>query len=705
MKPQAIPATPLRGEIASSSEAAAAPHSGRASVSMRIALAAAIAALAAWALPAQALVLGAASVRSSLGQPLLAEVRILDGDDASLAAALASRALYQRHGISSPQHALGRIDVRVVESAGGRVIRMTSERPVREPILQLLLEASDQRGHIVRELALLLDPPTTALAEAATPPRAATRQARAGQASAPAGDLLASGAERPTTTTATATARARPAGARARSAATGKAQARPARSRVRSRPAVRTASTRTPDRQATRPALARAAAAAPLPRTAPAPAVAAPAAATPLTQQAAEGITAPVAGTSLPDLSPEMPATEAPGQAAAAHDVGIEAVVGIGAAAAATQESAAPAPAAPVGAASARSGPSLGDYTLAAGALALLASLLALRVRRRRSQGRAAEASDSELVLDESDDSLNFGAAFGASGADGMGARAAAAAPVRHDRVPHDGMVALEADDEVDPLAEAEVYVAYGRTHQARAILEDALHHHPQRAALHLKLMSIHRDQRDALAFKERARALALLTGQHGPEWREACEMGQDLIPGDTLFIASEPLPLSEESAGESRPVASGSAWVADSEDWPQPGQPVPEPQPSGRASEQTGERGQIASGHPHAAIRGPKALLHAPKAHWSGRPQEASGVNLQAANEPPAVASLCDTDPGTLGLGTGPHWPASDSVVAADGRPDLELFGADDYEGMAPGIDPPEAPAPAGAAFADDVR
>ncbi|HSC23622.1 MAG TPA: FimV/HubP family polar landmark protein, partial [Casimicrobiaceae bacterium] len=46
--------------------------------------------------------------------------------------------------------------------------------------------------------------------------------------------------------------------------------------------------------------------------------------------------------------------------------------------------------------------------------------------------------------------------------------------------------------DEVDPIAEAEVYLAYGRDAQAEEILKDALKRDPQRQEIYLKLLEIH---------------------------------------------------------------------------------------------------------------------------------------------------------------------------------------------------------------------
>ena len=46
--------------------------------------------------------------------------------------------------------------------------------------------------------------------------------------------------------------------------------------------------------------------------------------------------------------------------------------------------------------------------------------------------------------------------------------------------------------DEVDPIAEAEVYLAYGRDAQAEEILKDALKKDPNRQEIYLKLLEIH---------------------------------------------------------------------------------------------------------------------------------------------------------------------------------------------------------------------
>ena len=55
----------------------------------------------------------------------------------------------------------------------------------------------------------------------------------------------------------------------------------------------------------------------------------------------------------------------------------------------------------------------------------------------------------------------------------------------------------LDAIGDVDPVAEADVYLAYGRDLQAEEILKEALKTNPTRAAIHAKLAEIYAKRRD----------------------------------------------------------------------------------------------------------------------------------------------------------------------------------------------------------------
>lgn len=93
----------------------------------------------------------------------------------------------------------------------------------------------------------------------------------------------------------------------------------------------------------------------------------------------------------------------------------------------------------------------------------------------------------------------------------------------------------LDAGD-VDPVAEADVYLAYGRDLQAEEILREALRVNPDRTAIHLKLLEIHAKRRDVRAYEGLATEVHKLTSGTGSDWNRVVEMGKDLDPGNPLY-------------------------------------------------------------------------------------------------------------------------------------------------------------------------
>ncbi|MBI5781965.1 MAG: LysM peptidoglycan-binding domain-containing protein [Rhodocyclales bacterium] len=97
---------------------------------------------------------------------------------------------------------------------------------------------------------------------------------------------------------------------------------------------------------------------------------------------------------------------------------------------------------------------------------------------------------------------------------------------------------ALHADEGVDPVAEAEVYLAYGRDPQAEEILLDALKQNPRRAAIYLKLLEVYAKRGDRAKFDQYLRTLSELTEEQGPDWTMALAIGQRAWPQDPRFAA-----------------------------------------------------------------------------------------------------------------------------------------------------------------------
>lgn len=94
-------------------------------------------------------------------------------------------------------------------------------------------------------------------------------------------------------------------------------------------------------------------------------------------------------------------------------------------------------------------------------------------------------------------------------------------------------------NNEVDPIAEADVYIAYGRDAQAEDILKEALRIHPERLPVRLKLLEIYATRKDARAFESQASELYSMTRGQGDEWGQAAAMGQALDPTNPLYTAA----------------------------------------------------------------------------------------------------------------------------------------------------------------------
>jgi pilus assembly protein FimV len=93
--------------------------------------------------------------------------------------------------------------------------------------------------------------------------------------------------------------------------------------------------------------------------------------------------------------------------------------------------------------------------------------------------------------------------------------------------------------EEVDPVAEADVYMAYGRDAQAEEILKEALGKDPNRVPVLAKLLEIYANRRDARSFEQTALKVKNLTNGAGPEWEKAAALGRTLEPASGLYGGS----------------------------------------------------------------------------------------------------------------------------------------------------------------------
>ncbi|MEW6132471.1 MAG: FimV/HubP family polar landmark protein [Pseudomonadota bacterium] len=138
------------------------------------------------------------------------------------------------------------------------------------------------------------------------------------------------------------------------------------------------------------------------------------------------------------------------------------------------------------------------------------------------------------------------------------------------------GLAEIDTQD-VDPIAEADVYMAYGRDAQAEEILKEALKKTPDSHEIRLKLLEIYAARKNVTAFETVAGELyAALGGQTGPVWDRAVEMGRSIDPHNPLYGGGQ---SGSAGAAEAAP-APAPATSAAPESIPVVSEPEPQPEP-----------------------------------------------------------------------------------------------------------------------------
>ncbi len=103
--------------------------------------------------------------------------------------------------------------------------------------------------------------------------------------------------------------------------------------------------------------------------------------------------------------------------------------------------------------------------------------------------------------------------------------------------------------DEVDPIAEADVYIAYGRDAQAEEILKEAYAKDPKRYEIPLKLLEIYFNRKNAQSFETTAKQLHGTIGTQHPLWSKVAEMGRKLDANNPLYAPAEWIASSERAS------------------------------------------------------------------------------------------------------------------------------------------------------------
>lgn len=172
--------------------------------------------------------------------------------------------------------------------------------------------------------------------------------------------------------------------------------------------------------------------------------------------------------------------------------------------------------------------------TMGGGALVILLLLLGMiMMRRRRQEGSFQESIlsgrvSSMLKGDESEAASSETSFLSDLAVSGMG-------------------VGAGDESEVDPMTEADVYIAYGRTQQAEELLKEAIEANPQRLELLVKLLELYHSTDNAGDFSSVVADKQSALQDNEALWNRVLVIGHELVPDDPLFSAGAEVVQSSE--------------------------------------------------------------------------------------------------------------------------------------------------------------
>ena len=155
----------------------------------------------------------------------------------------------------------------------------------------------------------------------------------------------------------------------------------------------------------------------------------------------------------------------------------------------------------------------------------LLGGFLWSSTRRRNHSG----IFDDEMTLDK-----HMSAVTGGSKKDST-------APVInvHAQEPDQQLDPETANDDSDPVTEADVYLAYGRIQQAEDVLQAALAASPDDNAIRLKLLEVYHAAGNVAAFNREASDFRDGVTEEDAVWMQVASMGHALSPDNNLYRAA----------------------------------------------------------------------------------------------------------------------------------------------------------------------
>jgi hypothetical protein len=94
----------------------------------------------------------------------------------------------------------------------------------------------------------------------------------------------------------------------------------------------------------------------------------------------------------------------------------------------------------------------------------------------------------------------------------------------------------LTVGDRMGAVAEAELFLSYGRTHQAEQVLREAIEHNPADMECVLCLLEILASGRQVNAFNELATVAQRNAGDRGPIWKQIASLGRTVDPANPRY-------------------------------------------------------------------------------------------------------------------------------------------------------------------------
>lgn len=182
-------------------------------------------------------------------------------------------------------------------------------------------------------------------------------------------------------------------------------------------------------------------------------------------------------------------------------------------------------------------------WLIGGGGAIVLLLLLALISRRRRAAGGDADEASAAVPADRAPPQPVAAPSQ----------PVAAAAPIAdsHEDVFGDFMTSDKidtADTSSDPLGEADVYLAYGRSREAEELLLRALEAEPGNRDYQLKLLDVYHGTHDREAFVRQLEMLEQDLAGGGPQWDHALQLASEIAPDHRLVAEGVPSSGDEET-------------------------------------------------------------------------------------------------------------------------------------------------------------